>query len=210
LQWTLASIAFSLLCDYCLRFALLPDELQLYLGLPLTANIAFLRRRISIILMLTFVVLCLALVGINGMVIYRGGNIQEFQLNLLRSLPTQFWSNIFTASLKTVSLLLLVKISIPPLNQGRDWVCNYAKKAAQIKFNDESTDAFLKVLKRIIVHTIWISYAILSAKFFYLPEVVYNYIYVALKIYITITVGLLIVNAVATIVDTLDALSLKY
>lgn len=175
-----------------------------------TTNIAFLRRSISRILMVTSVVLCLALVGINGMVLYRGENIQEFQHNLLRSLPTQFWSNIFTASLKTVSLLLLVKISMSPLNQGIDWVCNYAKKADQIKSNDESIEDFFKVLKRIIFHTLWISSAILCSKFFYLPEIVHNYIYIALKIYITVTVGLLIVKAVATIVDTLDALSLKY
>lgn len=175
-----------------------------------TANITFLRRSISRILILISVVLCLALVGVNGMVIYRGGNIQEFQLNLIRSLPTQFWINILTASLKTMSLLMLVKLSVPPLSRGIDWVCDYAKKVDQIKANDESVEAFFKVLKRIIIHTIWISSFILCAKFLYLPEVVPKYLYIALKIYITITVGLLIVKAVATIVDTLDALSLKY
>ncbi|MBD6616313.1 mechanosensitive ion channel family protein [Komarekiella sp. 'clone 1'] len=175
-----------------------------------TASITFLRRNISRILILTCVVLCLGLVGINGMVIYRGENIQDFQLNLIRSLPTQFWINIFTASLKSVSLLMLVKLSIPPLSRGIDWVCDYAKKADQIKANDESTEAFFRVLKRIIIHSLWTFSAILCAKFLYLPEVVPKYLYIALKIYIIVTVGLLIVKAVATIVDTLDALSLKY
>ncbi|MDZ8258891.1 mechanosensitive ion channel family protein [Nostoc sp. ChiQUE01b] len=175
-----------------------------------TTNITFLSRSISRLLILIAVILCLAVIGVNGMVIYRGGNVQEFQLNLVRSLPTQFWSNLFTASLKTVSLLMLVKLSIPPLNRGIDWVCNYAKKADQIKANDESTEAFFKVLKRIINHTLWTSSVILGAKFCYLPEVVPKYLYIALKIYIIVTVGLLIVKAVATIVDTLDALSLKY
>ncbi|MGH8002294.1 MAG: mechanosensitive ion channel family protein [Brasilonema sp.] len=175
-----------------------------------TTNITFLRRNISRLLIFTCVALSLALIGVNGMVIYRGGNIKEFQLNLARSIPTQFWVNLFTASVKTVSLLILVKFSIPPLHRGIDSVCDYAKKVDQIKANDESTEAFFKVLKRIITHTLWISSAILSAKFFYLPEVVSKYLYVALKIYIIVTVGLLIVKAVATIVDTLDALSLKY
>ncbi|MCP6762716.1 MAG: mechanosensitive ion channel family protein [Fischerella sp. CENA71] len=174
------------------------------------ANITFLRRNISRLLIFISVILCLVLISVNGMVIYRGGNIQEFQLNLIRSLPTQFWINLFTAILKTVSLLMLIKLSIPPLNRGIDWVCDYAKKADQIKANDESTEAFFRVLKRIINHTLWISSAILSAKFCYLPEVVTKYLYIALKIYIIVTVGLLIVKAVATIVDTLDALSLKY
>ncbi|MGJ5634271.1 mechanosensitive ion channel family protein [Nostoc sp. CALU 1950] len=175
-----------------------------------TANITFLRRSISKILISICVIMCLALVGVNGMVIYRGGNIQEFQLNLIRSLPSQFWINIFTASFKSVSLLLLVKFSIPPLKRGIDWVCDYAKQADQIKANDESIEVFFKVLKRIIVHSLWISSVILCAKFLYIPEVVPKYLYIALKIYIIITIGLLIIKAVATIVDTLDALSLKY
>ncbi|BAZ31476.1 MscS mechanosensitive ion channel [Cylindrospermum sp. NIES-4074] len=175
-----------------------------------TANITFLRRSISRLLILISVIMCLVLIGVNGMVIYRGGNIQEFQLNLIRSVPTQFWMNLFTASLKTVSLLMLVKFSVPPLCRGIDWVCNYAKKVDQIKANDESVEAFFRVLKRITTHTIWISSVILCVKFIYLPEVVTQYLYIALKIYIVVTVGLLIVKAVATIVDTLDALSLKY
>ncbi|MEB3180724.1 MAG: mechanosensitive ion channel family protein [Nostocaceae cyanobacterium] len=173
-------------------------------------NIKFLHRNISIILIFMAVIMCLGLIGVNGMVIYRGGNVKEFQLNLIRSLPTQFWVNLLTASWKNVSLLMLVKFSIPPLNRGIDRVCNYAQKADTIKANDESIEAFFKVFKRIINHTLWISSAILCAKFLYLPEVVPKYIYIALKIYITITVGLLIVKAVATIVDTLDDLSLKY
>ncbi|MUG91884.1 mechanosensitive ion channel [Scytonema sp. UIC 10036] len=175
-----------------------------------TTNITFLHRSISRLLILISVIMCLVLIGVNGMVIYRGGNVQEFQLNLLRSLPTQFWKNFITASLKTVALLMLVNISIAPLSRTIDGVCDYAKKVDQIKANDESVEAFFKVLKRIIIHTIWINSAILCANFLYLPNIVAEYISIALKIYITVTVGLLIVKAVATIVDTLDALSLKY
>ncbi|MCC5659219.1 mechanosensitive ion channel family protein [Nostoc sp. XA010] len=173
-------------------------------------NITFLRRSISKILILICVIMCLVLVGVNGIVIYRGGNIQELQLNLIRSLPTQFWGNLFTASLKTVSLLILVKFSISPLSRGIDWVCEYTKKADQIKANDDSVEAFFRVLKRIIIYSTWIYSAILCANFLYLPTVVTKYLYIALKIYITISLGLLIIKAVATIVDTLDALSLKY
>ncbi|MFS0514776.1 mechanosensitive ion channel family protein [Nostoc sp. UIC 10607] len=175
-----------------------------------SANITFLRRSVSRLLILISVILCLVLIGVNGMVIYRGGNIQEFQLNLIRGLPTQFLLNLFTTSLKTVTLLILVKFSISPLCRAIDWACNYAKNADQIKANDESLEAFFRILKRIIIHSLWTSSAILCAKFFYLPEVFPRYIYIALKIYIIVTVGLLIVKAVATIVDTLDALSLKY
>jgi len=175
-----------------------------------TANITFLRRSISRILILLCVVLCLALVGINGMIIYRGGNVQELQLNLIRTLPNQFWVNLATASLKTIILLMLVKISIPPLSRGIDWICAYAKRIDQIKANDESVEAFFTVLKRIIIHSLWIGSAILCANFLYLPPVVPKYTFIALKIYIFISVGLLIVKAVATIVDTLDDLSLKF
>jgi small conductance mechanosensitive channel len=175
-----------------------------------TANITFLHRNIGRVVIFTGIVLCLALLSVNGMVIYQGGNIKEFQLNFIRSIPTQVWIHLFKASLKSVSLLILVKFSMSPLHRGIDWVCNYVKKADQIKANDESTEAFFKVLKRIVSHTLWLSSFILCAQFFNLPEIVTKYTYTALKIYIIITVGLLIVKAVATIVDTLDALRLKY
>lgn len=175
-----------------------------------TTKIASLRQNISRLLILICVVLCLGLIGVNGVVIYRGGNVKEFQLNFVRSIPTQFWVNLLTAILKSVSLLILVKFSIPPLQRGIDWVCNYAKKFDQIKANDDSIEGFFQVLKRTITHAIWIGSAILCANFFYLPEIVSKYLYIALKIYIIVTVGLLIVKTVATIVDTLDALSLKY
>ncbi|WP_067775876.1 mechanosensitive ion channel family protein [Nostoc sp. NIES-3756] len=175
-----------------------------------TSGITFLRHSIRRILFLVSVVLCLVLTGINGMLVYRGEDLQQFQLDIIRSLPTQFWTNAVTASLKTVSLLLLVKLSISPLSRGIDWVCEYTKRVDQIKANDESVNAFFRVLKRIIIHTVWIYSAILCAQFLYLPQIVSKYIYIALKIYITISLGLLIVKAVATIVDTLDALSLKY
>lgn len=107
-------------------------------------NITSLQRHISKILIFICAIACLALIGINGAVIYRGENIQEFQISLIRNLPTQFWSKFFTASLKTVSLLMLIKVSIPPLSRGIDWVGDYAKKVDKIKANDESVEAFLR------------------------------------------------------------------
>jgi small-conductance mechanosensitive channel len=173
-------------------------------------KLATLRRNISRLLIFTCVVVCLVLLGVNGVVIYRGGNVAEFQLNLIRNIPTQFWVNSATAILKTVSLLVLVKVSIPLLHRAIDWVCDYAKKVDHIKANDESTEAFFNALKRIITNSIWILSAILCAQFLYLPEIVAKYLYIALNIYIIISVGLLIVKAVATVIDTLDALSLRY
>ncbi|KYC35295.1 mechanosensitive ion channel protein MscS [Scytonema hofmannii PCC 7110] len=175
-----------------------------------TEKIATLRRNISRFLIFLCVVLCLLLIGVNGVVIYRGDNVKEFQLNLIQSIPTEFWVNLVTASLKTVSLLMLVNWSIPLLHRAIDWVCVVAQKFDQIKANDDSTEAFFRVLKRIITNSIWILSAILCSQFLYFPEVVEKYLYIALKIYIIVSVGLLIVKAVSTIIDTLDALSLKY
>ena len=72
------------------------------------------RKNISRFLTFSSVALCLLLIGLNGLMIYEGENIQEVQLNLIKSIPTQFWQRIFAAIAKSTILLILIKFSLPP------------------------------------------------------------------------------------------------
>ncbi|MFM7373459.1 MAG: mechanosensitive ion channel family protein, partial [Sphaerospermopsis kisseleviana] len=57
---------------------------------------------------------------------------------------------------------------------------------------------------------IWLWVIIACTQFLKLPDVVSEYLYIGLRIYLIIAVGLLILKAVAAIVDTLDVLSVRY
>ena len=168
------------------------------------------RRNISRLLAFTCGVLCLLIIGVNGIVIYQGKSVQEYQLNLIGSIPPQFWFNLFGAIFKSVSLLLLVKYSIPLLHRGLDIACDRAQTFDHITANDESVAAFFKLLKNILTNSIWILTISLCSQFLQLPQIVSYYLFVTLKVYLTVTIGLLIVRSLSAIIDTLDALSVEY
>lgn len=168
------------------------------------------RQNISLLLLLTCIGLCLLVIGVNGMLLYQGKSVQEFQLNLIRSIPTQFWITLATAIAKSVSLLLLVKLSLPFLYRLVDWGSNFAKNYGRITANNQSIEAFFTYLKEILKNSIWILAGILCTQFLQLPDIISKYLYIALKAYVAITVGQLLIKAVSVLVDTLDALSIEY
>jgi moderate conductance mechanosensitive channel len=175
-----------------------------------TEQIKTLRRTISRLLILTCGLLCLIVAGVNGFVIYQGKSVQDFQLNLIRTIPNEFWVTLATGSLKSISLLVLVKISLPSLRRFLDWACDRAKNFDQITANDESVEVFFKFLKKHLTNSIWILAVTLCTQFLQLPAIVPKYLYITLQVYLTISIGLLIVKAISAIVDTLDALNLQH
>jgi hypothetical protein len=75
-----------------------------------------LRQNISLLLLITCAGLCFLAVGVNGVLIYQGKSVQDFQLNLIRSIPSHVWMTLAIALVKSVILLLLTRFSIPILH----------------------------------------------------------------------------------------------
>lgn len=167
------------------------------------------RRNIRQGLMFICALLCLLLLIGNGFLIYQGKNVLEIQVNLIGSIPPQFWLNLVTAICKTVILILLVKYSIPPLHRVLDIACLRAQNFDDIEGNDESIAVFFSFLKTNTTNIIWIFVIILCSQFFGMPKAVPDYLFIGLKIYIIIAIGLLIVKAISTIVETIDVLATR-
>jgi moderate conductance mechanosensitive channel len=169
-----------------------------------------LQQNISLLLLLVGVGLSLLIVSINGVLIYRGSSVLEFQLNLIRSIPAEFWMGLATAIVKCVILLLLVKLCLPSLRWGLNQASRYAKNYDRIKANDESIEASFRHLERILTTSVWIFAGILCTRFLNFPAVVPKYLAIALKAYIAIAIGRLLIKVILVLIDTLDALSLQY
>ncbi|GAB4184855.1 MAG: hypothetical protein Fur006_22680 [Coleofasciculaceae cyanobacterium] len=169
-----------------------------------------LRQTISKLLFLTGMVLCLVAIGLNGLVAYQGENVLEFQLTLIRSIPAQFWGTLAAAIAKSASLLLLVKLSIRPLHEFIDQLCEWCQNYDDIAANDRSIANFFSYFKKHFTNLIWLLAATLCTQFFQLTAVVTKYLYVAFKAYLAIIVGFLVIKAISALIDTLDALSIKY
>jgi moderate conductance mechanosensitive channel len=167
------------------------------------------RQNISLILLLTCVGLCLLVVGVNGALVYQGKSVQAFQLNLLRSIPSPFWTSLATAIAKSLGLLILVKLSLPYLHRFLDWSSLFTQNYDRITANNESIEAFFNDLKRVLTHSVWLLAGIFCLQFLQVPDVVAQYLYVALKAYVAIAVGRLMVQTITVLVNTLDALALQ-
>jgi small conductance mechanosensitive channel len=168
------------------------------------------QQNISLLLLLLGVGSCLLLVSVNSVLIYQGKSVEAFQLGLIQSIPSQFWTMLWVAIGKSVMLLLLVKFTVPLMHRLLDWACRFAQNYDRIVANDEGVEAFFSYLKIILTRSLWILAGIFCTQFLYLPDAIPKYLFIALKAYVAIAVGRLLIKAIAALVDTVDALSLQH
>ncbi|NER20802.1 MAG: mechanosensitive ion channel family protein [Symploca sp. SIO1B1] len=169
-----------------------------------------LRRNIRGVVILLGVVLSLAVIGVNSVLIYQGKNLQEYTINLISNIPLEFWTSLGIGSIQSIGTIILVSVTLRFLPHWLDIGCDRVKKFEQLHANEESIDAFFGFLKNIITKVLWLSAAVWCTQFLQFPPVVPKYLYIFLKIYAIISVGLLILKATTAIIDSLDALSKKY
>lgn len=173
-------------------------------------RLRYLRRQIRIFLQITCLIGILVVVGANGWVMYQGKSVLNFQTTLIRSIPQQFWVTLATALAQCFGLSLVTKLSLPYLNRFLNWACKRVQDADYITANDESIAEFFTILKQETTFAIWGLAFIVCTQLLQLPSVVPQSLFIVLKAYFIFAIGKLVIKAIATIVDTLDALSLRF
>jgi moderate conductance mechanosensitive channel len=173
-------------------------------------NINTLRRNITGLLLLSCLVACILIVGANGYLLYRGENLQQYTLLWIKRIPSGFWVTLGIGIVQSIGTLVIVANALKFLKYWLKVASNRAKNLEKNTADDESIDAFFNALNHRISGGIWLWAIILCAQFLKLPATVSEYLYIALRIYLIIAVGLLILKAIAAIVDSLDALSVRY
>lgn len=173
-------------------------------------SIITLRRKMRGILILACVVLCIMIVGVNGFLLYQGENIKQYTLDQIRRIPLGFWVTLAIGSVQSIGILILAAIALKFLRYWLRVACIRAKNFEQNTTDDERIDAFFSALNTIASSGIWLWALIWCTQLLKVPAVVSQYLYILLRIYAIVAVGLLILKAVAAIIDSLDALSLRY
>ncbi|MDJ0719048.1 MAG: mechanosensitive ion channel family protein, partial [Prochloraceae cyanobacterium] len=168
------------------------------------------KSNIQLIFILSCVVLCIVILGFNGYLLYRGEDIREYKLTLIRSIPKDFWIQIGIASAKCLSILVVAGQGVKFIHYLLSKTCYRVKIFDKITANDESVEAFFRLLKNSIRNSIWLLAIAQCSIFLAVPKLVTQNIYLLLRIYLIAIFGLLIVKATAAIIDSLDAFSNKY
>ncbi len=173
-------------------------------------SISAIRRQIRGFLILLSFLLSLGIISVNGFLIYRGENVRDYSLKLIRRIPQEFWTALGWGIIKSIGVIIVAIIVLRLLNFSLDRVSEFAQNFDNISANDESIAEFFKAIKTNISSVAWITVAILCTQFLILPTIVTTYLYILLRIYLIIAIGLLFFKVVAVIIDSLDALSVKY
>ncbi|MGD1805792.1 mechanosensitive ion channel family protein [Dapis sp. BLCC M126] len=150
------------------------------------------------------------ILGLNSWLIYQGENLLQYTQSFINNIPEEFWVNLGMGAGRSLFLLFLLAATQPSIQRLIDNLCDRTKIFEYITANDESIESFFDFLSLNLINILWVLSLTLCTQFIQLPEVITQYMYIALRIYVIITVGILLVKANIVIIDTLDALSQKY
>ncbi|MEM9273985.1 MAG: mechanosensitive ion channel family protein [Cyanobacteria bacterium P01_F01_bin.143] len=146
----------------------------------------------------------------NGYLVYRGENVREYSIQLFLKIPQEFWTALGLGIIKSIGAIIGASLALQIFNPLLDKLSQYVQDFDEIADNDKSIATFFNALKKNINSASWIAIAILCAQFLILPPIISKYLYISLRIYLIISIGLLVFKVVAVIIDSLDALSVKH
>ncbi|MDZ8118244.1 mechanosensitive ion channel family protein [Pontiella agarivorans] len=173
-------------------------------------RLAGLRRRIRYVLISACLGLCLGALGLNGYLVFQRTDPYVQTTEWINAIPPDFWLKLALSLAKVIGLVIAGRMVINMLVRLLNSLMGKAKAFEGIRANDESIEVFFSSLTAILSNCIKFLVVIAAAALLSLPGPVAAYLLAALYIYLFFTIGLLVVKAVAAIVDSLDALSKKY
>lgn len=168
------------------------------------------RRNLKVMLILVGIGLCLAIAVFDGLLIYRGEDLLQQGREWLASVPQGFWLKLAFGALEAIGVVVLATLLLRALRRLLVRGEAAARDFEQIHANDESIHAFFRTLGRVATNSTWLLALGIAVHLLHLPPAVGNGVFLALKIYLIVTLGLLIVRGIDAVIDSLDALSAKY
>ncbi|MBW4478739.1 MAG: hypothetical protein KME54_18220 [Tolypothrix brevis GSE-NOS-MK-07-07A] len=124
-------------------------------------KLKILRRNITRFLLISCLILCILIVGVNGFLIYRGENLQQYTLNLISRIPSGFWITVGIGIAQSIGILIVAAIALKFINYWLKVASTRAKNLETNTADDESIDAFFSALNQRIRGGTWV-WAIIS------------------------------------------------
>jgi small conductance mechanosensitive channel len=169
-----------------------------------------LRRNVRIVLILMWMLAFLLIAGYDAYGLYQGIDLYDRFFDLILSLPENFGRVVAVKVFTIIATVMIAYFIARMLSTLLLRMMQRARAFEQIRANDASIELFFKTLVSIEKITISILVFLVMAKVFSLPESIQAYLLKGLIIYLIISIGMLIVRAIAAIVDSLDGLSRRY
>ncbi|NEQ54380.1 MAG: mechanosensitive ion channel family protein, partial [Leptolyngbya sp. SIO3F4] len=167
------------------------------------------QNALGVVLISGFLLLLL-MAGFNGWILLQGEQPDRYTLSLIQNTPQSVWLGLAAGVGKSICLLVLVGVLRRPLRRFLGEISRSAKQIEQITANDDSIDRLFEALGTVLTTGMWLLSLIWCARFLHFPEQISPYLYVTWRIYLIISIGVVVYKSVTVVVDSLDALSKKY
>src|SRR5262245_36420799 len=163
-------------------------------------------RRILLALALALVtgVLC-----VNGVLIARRVDVYASTMTLVRSITADTWISLAIAlgelALTTLALLIAIPLLRRLLRTGEQTLNRWGRLG-----DNENLVALFAGFERALINIGWLVVVVSGAVFLSLPGSVTNALVLAVRIYVVLALGIVVIRSTAVIVDTLDGLGHRY
>ncbi|MFC1540422.1 mechanosensitive ion channel family protein [Candidatus Margulisiibacteriota bacterium] len=168
------------------------------------------RQNIKWMLVFICSLLILGTVAFGGYLMYLDKDLLGYSQKMVLSIPLSVWVEFGLDLVRIIGVVVLATISVRLIRGILSRLDAKAKAFEGIHANDESIEYFFNSLYRILSNGIWLLVFVFTV--WSLPHLSFlsQYIFLIFKIYIIISLGMLVVSSIAVVVDSLDALSRKY
>jgi len=168
------------------------------------------RLRTGHVLFSLLLALVTGVLSVNGYLLARGVDVPRYTADLIRSITADSWVALTRALAKlaiaVVGLLLATR------------VFRWLLRATERKLNQrelpgerqESLSTVFAGLERTIVNIGWMLVVLFASILFAFPDSVTGVLLVAVRIYVVLAIGLIVIRSTAIIVEALDGLGYKY
>jgi small conductance mechanosensitive channel len=176
-----------------------------------TANLPRVQHAARRALLVLFLVSSAGLLAFNASLIVQGRDVLPATLELLSTtLPPGFWTRLGWGLLQVIALVVLARFAIMGLTRATPYVQRRVATLPYLRDKDGRLDGFFRALVSLLRYGIWLYVAAVSTTLLGLPVAVSETLFLALRIYLIIAGGRLVVSTIGTVINTLDALSEVY
>ncbi|MGB0845627.1 MAG: mechanosensitive ion channel family protein [Thiolinea sp.] len=152
----------------------------------------------------------LLIITYNAYQTIQGINLQQHTLDHLAKIPQDFWTGLLLGFFQIFILIALTYYLSRLIEQLLGQLEQKSIAYKQLERNNASVATFFNRLNQIQKAGLWLTVIYLAMSIIPLPEDFADTVLLVLRVYLIISIALLIVNSVAILVDSLDELSQKY
>jgi small conductance mechanosensitive channel len=168
------------------------------------------KLRARYILLATAVALGAGVLGANGYLLVRGVDVSRYTADLAGSITPDAWIVLARAlgklALAILGLLVVSRLVRRPLRA----VERLLNRWHLLGDSGRSLDRLFGMVERTIVHVGWMLIAVYASSVLGAPAGLTGGLLLALRIYLVLAIGLIVIRSTAVVVVTLDALSHRY